>query len=140
MNLTLEIITPEKVVFKDEVDEVIVPTINGEIAILPNHVGLLTQVTPGELIIKKGQTIRHFAITDGFLEVGNNLIRILANYAIRAEDIEQAKSQEAQKRAERLMKEKTTERDFRIAEGELRKAMLELKIANKYKKRHSPTP
>lgn len=56
MNLLLEIITPEKVVYRDEVNEVVVPTVNGEIAILPNHVNLLTQVNPGELIVKKGTT------------------------------------------------------------------------------------
>ncbi len=54
MNLLFEIITPEKVIYKDEVSEIIVPTVNGEIAILPNHINLLTQINPGELIIKKG--------------------------------------------------------------------------------------
>ena len=63
MNLLLEIITPEKVVYKDEVDEIVAPTINGEIAILPNHVNLLTQVNPGELIIKKGSRNQSLAIT-----------------------------------------------------------------------------
>lgn len=135
MSLLLEIITPEKVVVKEEIDEAIVPTVNGEIAILPHHVGLLTQVVPGELIIKKNNKYQSIAITEGFLEVNNNYISILANYAINAENINVAKAEQAKKRAENLMKEKASDKDFRIAEGELRKAILELKVAYKHRRR-----
>ena len=135
MNLLLEVITPEKVVFKDEVSEVVVPTVDGEIAILPNHVNLLTQINPGELIIKKGATQQYFAITGGFLEISDNKISILADYAIEAQDIEVAKAQEAKKRAEKIMSEKATGNDFKIAQGELIKAILELRVVTKHKRR-----
>ena len=135
MNLTLEIITPEKVVYKDEVDEVVAPTTNGEIAILPNHIDLLTQVSPGELIVKKGSNQQYLAITGGFLEVFDNKISILADYAIKAQDIEVARAQEAKRRAEKLMEEKTSDNDLRIAQGEMIKAILELKVATKHKRR-----
>jgi len=137
MNLLLEIITPEKVVLKDEVDEVIVPTITGEIAILPNHAQLLTKINPGELVIKKNGKSQSFAILGGFLEVVNNHISVLADYAIRAEDIEIAKVQEAQERAKQKMKQKETEQNFRVAEAELRKSLLQLKIARKHKIKYS---
>lgn len=135
MNLAFEIITPEKTVFKDEVDEIVVPTVKGEIAILPNHVNLLTQVSPGELIVKKGENTYPIAITGGFLEVNNNKISILADYAIRAQDIEVARAEEARKRAEKAMQEKTTDKDFKIAQGELLKSLLELKVAGRQKRR-----
>lgn len=135
MNLLLEIITPEKVIYKDEVSEVVVPTVNGEIAILPLHVNLLTQVNPGELIIKKGSFNQSLAITGGFLEINNNKVSILANYAVKAQDIEIARAQEAKKRAEKIMSEKATGNDFKIAQGELIKAILELRIATKHKRR-----
>ena len=135
MNLLLEIITPEKVVLKDEVDEVIVPTITGELAILPNHAQILTKINPGELVIRKNNKDQSFAILGGFLEVVNNHISILADYAIRAEDIEIAKVQEAQERAKQKMKQKETEQDFRVAEAELRKSLLQLKVARKHKVR-----
>mgnify|MGYP001613393958 FL=1 len=135
MNLTLEIITPEKVVYKDDVDEVVAPTINGEIAILPSHVDLLTQVSPGELIVKKGSSQQYLAITGGFLEVSDNKISILADYAIKAQDIEVARAQEAKRRAEKLMEEKTSDNDLKIAQGEMIKAILELKVATKHKRR-----
>ena len=135
MNLTLEIITPEKVVYKDEVSEVIAPTFDGEIAILPNHVNLLTQVNPGELIVKKGVTAQYLAITGGFMEVSDNKVSILADYAIKAQDIEIARATEAKRRAEKLMEEKTSDNDLRIAQGEMIKAILELKVATKHKRR-----
>lgn len=135
MSLHLEIITPEKIVFKDEIEEAIVPTVNGEVAILPHHIGFLTQIVPGELVIKKNNKLKSIAITEGFLEVSSNHISILANYAIPAESINIAKAEEAKKRAEVIMKEKTTDRDFRIVEAELRKAILELRVAFKYRKR-----
>lgn len=133
MNLYLEIITPEKIVFKDEIDEVIVPTVKGQVSILPNHIGLLTQVAAGEITIKKQGKEYFLAITGGFLEVANNKISILADYAVRSEEIEIAKAQEAQKRAQKLMEEKTSERDFAIAESQLRRSLLELKVAHRRK-------
>jgi len=135
MNLLLEIITPEKVVYKDEVQEVIVPTVNGEIGILPNHVNLLTQVSPGEMVVKKGNVLHYLAITGGFLEVNNNKISVLSDYAVKAQDIEVARAMEAKKRAEKVMSEKSTDNELRIAQAEMIKAILELKIATKHRKR-----
>jgi len=137
MNLHLEIITPEKVVYKDDVDKIIVETENGQIAILSGHVNLLTKVIPGEMIIKKGNQEHFLAITGGFLEISNNSVSLLADYAIRAEDIEVAKIQEAQNRAERMIKEKVTEKEFRIAEAELQKALLQLHVASRRGKRRN---
>ncbi len=139
--LTLEIITPQKTIYKEEVDEVIIPTISGQITILPNHVPLLSRITEGEITIKKTQKSEFLAITGGFLEVSKDKVMILADYAIRSHEIEVSKAIEAQKRAERLMqeaKDKQNEKDFVFAEGELRKALLEIKIAHKQKTR--PTP
>ena len=117
MNLTLEIITPEKVVYKNEINELVAPTVNGQIAILPNHVGLFTKIIPGELIIRKANSQEALAVTGGFLEV--------------------AKAQEAQRRAEKLMAEKTSERDFRMAQADLVRAITELRVATKYKRKAS---
>ena len=69
MKLVLEIITPIKVVLSEEVDEVTIPTIEGEISILPNHVNLLTKIAPGEMVIRKASHTDLFAITGGFLEI-----------------------------------------------------------------------
>jgi len=135
MKLVLEIITPTKVVLNEEVDEVTIPTVNGEISILPNHVDLLTKIKPGEMVIRKNNKADLFAITGGFLEVSKNHVNILADHAIRADNIEIAKAEEAKDRAQKAMKEKASEKDFAIADAELRKAILELKVARKHKVR-----
>ena len=137
MNLLLEIITPEKVIYKDEVDEIIVPTVNGEITILPNHVNLLTQINPGEIIIRKGVSQQSLAITGGFLDINDNKLSILAEYAIKAQDIEVARVMEAKKRAEKIMSEKSTDNEMKVAQAEIIKAILELKVATKHKRRPS---
>lgn len=134
MTFYLEIITPEKVVFKDDVDELIVPTTTGEVGIMPNHVPLLSQISLGELIIREGQKEHALAISGGFLDVANNQVTILADYAIRSEEIEIAKAQEAQKRAQKAMEEKVSERDFAQAEAQLRRSLLELKVAQRRRK------
>ncbi|MCL6096933.1 MAG: ATP synthase F1 subunit epsilon [Patescibacteria group bacterium] len=136
MNLHLEIITPEKVVYRDDVNEISAETVNGQITILPNHVGLVTQITPGELIVKKNNKNYYLAVMGGFLEIVKNNVTILSDYAIRSEDIEANKVLEAQKRAEKLAKEaseKASEKDFALAETQLRRAILELKVAKKRK-------
>lgn len=135
MKLLLEITTPEKVIYSDEVGEVVAPTADGEIAILPNHVNLLTQIKPGELIIRNGSAQHYLAITGGFLEVNNNKVTIIAEYAIKAQDIEVARALEAKKRAEKVMSEKSTDNELRIAQAEMIKAILELKVATRHKKR-----
>ena len=134
MTFYLEIITPEKVVFKNEADELIVPTTTGEVGILANHVPLLSQISLGELIIKQGQKEHALAISGGFLDVANNQVTILADYAVRSEDIEIAKVEEAQKRAQKAMEEKVSERDFAEAEAQLRRSLLELKVAQRRRK------
>ena len=134
MTFNFEIISPEKVVYKEEVDEVIAPTVSGQITILPNHVSLLTQVSPGEIIIKKNGKEQYMAVTGGFLEVANNNVSILADYAVRSEDIEVTKAIEAQKRAEKIIKEskeKISEKDFAIAQAQFLRSILELKVASR---------
>lgn len=135
MTFSFEIITPEKVVYKDEVEEVIVPTTTGEITILPNHVNLLTQVADGEMIIKKNGKDQYLAVTGGFLEVQNNKVSILADYAVRSEEIEVHRAEAAHKRAEKLMQEKVSDRDFAQAEAQFKRTLLELKVASKRRRK-----
>lgn len=138
--MQLEIVTPEKIIYTGDVDEIVVNTADGEIAVLPHHVNLFTKVLPGELTIKIGSKNQLLAITGGFLEVSKNKITLLADYAVRADEIDVEKALAAQKRAEEILKRKEsgiTEQDFAAAQGDLRRAILELKIA---KRHHRSTP
>ena len=131
MKLTLDIITPQSKVYSGEADEVIVPTVTGEIGILPNHISLFTQILPGELRVKNGGKTDFFAIMGGYLEVTNNQVSVLGDYAIRAEDIEVAKAEQAKIRAEKARQEKVSLEDLATIEADLRRSLLELKVATR---------
>lgn len=133
--LSLKIVTPEKLVFEDkDFDSVSVQTESGQITILPGHIPLVSKVAPGEITARKKGKETSLVTTDGFLNLNTRAeIMILADYAQRSEDIEIAKVLEAKKKAEEEMKEKKSEREFVLAEAELRKTLLELKVAQKRK-------
>ncbi|MBP9838381.1 MAG: ATP synthase F1 subunit epsilon [Proteobacteria bacterium] len=131
MKLTVDILTPQSKIFSGEADEVLVPTVNGQLGILPNHVALLTQILPGELEIKTGGKSQFVAIMGGYLEVGNNKVNILGDYAVRAEDIEIAKVEQAKVKAEKMKQEKVSIEDIAGIEADLRRSILELKVAQR---------
>ena len=127
----LQILSPLGEVFNDSIDEVLLPTTKGEIAVLSNHIPLFSKLTEGTLTIKKGSKENVIAIVGGFIEVKNNVVTILSDYAIKAEDIQTAKALEAQKMAEELIKNKQSTADLIMAEKQLQKALLELKVLGK---------
>jgi F-type H+-transporting ATPase subunit epsilon len=129
--IKLSIVTQEKIVLEEMVDEVIAPATEGEVAILPQHIPLFTKLNPGEIKIKKEGKFSHFVTAGGFMDVNNNLVTILADSAVRADEIDMAKAQEAKKRAEQLLTQKLSKIDFTKAEASLRKALIELKIAQR---------
>ena len=131
MKLTVDVLTPQAKIFSGEADEVIVPTVTGEIGVLPNHVSLLTQILPGELQVKTGGKTEFIAIMGGYLEVANNQVNVLGDYAVRAEDIEVAKAEQAKEKAQKLKEEKVSQEDLAIINSELRRSLLELKVAHR---------
>ena len=137
MKLNLEIITPTKVILNEEIDEITINTSEGEISILPGHINLFTKLTPGEASVKIGNKTESLAITGGFLELSNNHLSILADYAVRASDIEISKVEEAKQRAEKAIKEKGREQEFEILQDDIRKAALQLKVARRHHARRS---
>src|ERR1044071_8049665 len=104
--LKLEIVTPDAKVFSEDVDMVTLPGLEGEMGIYPNHVPLMTQIVPGEIVARKGGQDFFLAIGEGFVEVTGDHVAILADMAIRAENIDEAKAEEARRRAEARLAEK----------------------------------
>lgn len=136
--MQLTIVTPEKTIFSDTADAVTLPTVKGEITVLPKHVNLLTQMSPGEVRITSGSKTQYLGITGGFLEVSNDTVTILADYAVRSEEIEVEKALAAQKRAEELLKKKeegVSERDLALAASELRRSIMEIHVGSKRRHR-----
>jgi len=135
--MRLDIVTPEKVVYSEEIDELTVPTTQGEITILPEHVALVARVSEGEMVTKAKGKKSFLAVTGGFLQVADNQITLLADYAVRSDEINTQKVLDAKKRAEEALKKKRedmSDRDFAIAESEMRKALLELKVSSRRRK------
>ena len=102
--LTLEIVTPEARVYSDTIDTVVIPTTSGEVGILPGHIPLLTQVTAGDLRITKNAKTETLIIGDGFAEIENDRVSILAENAITEETIDATAAETARKRAEEALK------------------------------------
>ncbi|MDP2633069.1 MAG: ATP synthase F1 subunit epsilon [Candidatus Curtissbacteria bacterium] len=134
--LHLQIITPEKTVFDDEVDQVTLPTSTGQITVLPHHVGLVTEVEPGELTFKKHQKETLMAAGFGFAQVGNDNVKVLVDLAAPEEEIEERKIEEAKKKAEEAIKMKHTlsEEEYATAAANLQKALIQLKIKRRHRR------
>ena len=105
MALTLEIVTPEARVYSDTIDTVVIPTVDGEIGILPGHIPLLTQVEHGELRVTKGTAISFLAVGGGFAQVSGDKISVLAEHAISEEKIDEKAVEAAMQRAEQAIKD-----------------------------------
>lgn len=137
--MKLDIVSPEKTLYSGEVEQITVDTVDGRIAILPHHVNLFTRIKTGELKLKVTGKEELLAITGGFLQVSNNVVTILADYAIHAEDIDVQKAIEAQKRAEEVLKKKEgqlSDAEYADLQSALGRAILELRVAESRRKRH----
>jgi F-type H+-transporting ATPase subunit epsilon len=106
MPLTLEIVTPEARVYSDTVDTVVIPTVEGEVGILPGHIPLVAQVGAGELRATKGGVTQLLVVGGGFAQVTGEKVSILADSAINAEKIDEHAVEDAIKRAEEALKAK----------------------------------
>jgi F-type H+-transporting ATPase subunit epsilon len=105
MPLTLEIVTPDARVYTDTIDSVVIPTVEGEVGILPGHIPLLAQVEHGELRVSKGAETHLLAVSGGFVEVEGDRVHVLAEHAISEEKIDEKAVEEAMKRAAKELDE-----------------------------------
>jgi F-type H+-transporting ATPase subunit epsilon len=136
MKLHFQIITPDKVVFKDEVDSITIPTLDGQITILPNHIPLVSITNPGELVIKKNNETKNIAVMAGFIENSHNNVRLMADAAELAEDIDEKRAQEAIERAKKAKDEAQDHTEIAEATAALERALTRIKIAQRKKSRH----
>jgi F-type H+-transporting ATPase subunit epsilon len=126
--LKLEIVTPDAKVFSEDVEMVTLPGVDGEMGIYPNHVPLLTQIVAGEIIARKGGKDFFLAIGEGFVEVTGDHVAILADMAIRAENIDEAKAEEARRRAEARLAEKLDSEETAAVQAALTHSSAQLKV------------
>lgn len=134
--ISFEITTPERVVYKDEVDQITIPTKEGEITVLPNHIPLVSILTPGALTVKKNGEEVFMATSGGFIEVqpGNKVI-VLADTAERSEELDIKAIEEAKERARKVLAEKRNIDDVTFADAAagLERELARLKVARKHR-------
>ncbi|MDO8429198.1 MAG: ATP synthase F1 subunit epsilon [Candidatus Daviesbacteria bacterium] len=133
--LKLKIATPEKEIFDSIVDEVYVHTPEGEVGILPGHVNLMAQISPGELRIKEGGKINYLATGGGILQVSKNQVFIMTDLAEHAADIDEKMVEEAKKRAEDALEQKLDNEEYALTLTNLEKALAQLKVKRRFRSR-----
>lgn len=137
MPIHLEIVTAERLVLSDDVDQINAPTKDGRVGILPRHAPLLTVLDIGQLdVIKQGHRTE-YALSGGFMEVLPERITILADTVERADEIDESRAEAARKRAEERMRQHESEQELILAEAELRRAMTRLHVAQLRRKTRS---
>jgi F-type H+-transporting ATPase subunit epsilon len=138
MPLQLEIVTPERLAYSDEVDSVQLPGIEGELGVLPHHAPLISTLGVGELRIRKGGAEESFAIVGGFLQVLPTKVVVLAETADMASEIDLEKAQEARREAEKALESGYHEgADLSMARAALQTALLRERLAQR---RHREGP
>ncbi len=132
----LEIATPERVVYSDEVVSVTLPTIDGEITVLADHLPLVTVLKPGEMVIRKGSEAIPYAIGGGFIEMDGHKLTVLADTTEHISEIDEQRAEEARQRAEELKKTKAVDDvEFAKMSAKLERDINRLRIVRKYKHR-----
>jgi F-type H+-transporting ATPase subunit epsilon len=138
MPLHLEIVTPERVAYEDDVDMVICPGSEGELGILPHHAPLLSTLGFGELRIRKGGSEEYFAIAGGFVQVRPDKVVVMAETADLASEIDLEAAQAARREAERTLEEGFTESaDLARARASMERALLRIRVAER-RRREGP--
>jgi F-type H+-transporting ATPase subunit epsilon len=128
--LTLEIVTPERLLVRETVDEVVLPGVQGEIGVLPGHTPLLTTLKVGPLSYRKGDTRRFLAVALGFAEVLPDRVSVLAQIAEKAEEIDVARAESARQRAEQRLAKPAPETNQARAQEAWIKASVRLQVAS----------
>ena len=133
MKINLQIITPEKIAYKGKADQITLPTGNGEITVMANHIPLISTMKHGELIIKNDGKEIPMAICNGFIEVRRNCVIIMTDIAERMEEIDEQKAKEAKKKAQNLLKEKDRMSDVTFADATalLEKSLARIRVARR---------
>jgi F-type H+-transporting ATPase subunit epsilon len=138
MPLQLEIVTPEKLAYQDEVDSVQLPGSEGELGVLPHHAPLVSTLGAGELRLRKGGQEESFAIVGGFLQVLPDKVVVMAETADMASEIDLEKAQEARRQAEQALESGHVEgADLAAARASLQAALIRIRVAER---RHREGP
>jgi len=133
-SLKLEIVTPDGTVYSEDVEMVTLPGVVGEMGIYPQHVPLMTQMAPGELIVRKDGKDLSMATGEGLIEVTANRVAVLTDLAIPADRIDEAKAEEAQRRAEARLHEKLSAEEAATVNASLVRSLAQLRVKKRQRR------
>lgn len=131
--LRLEIVTPEAVVYSKDVEMVTIPSADGEIGVLPEHIGLMTKMLPGELLVHLEGRDEALAVGEGLVEVSAKRVAILTDMAIAADKIDEAKVEEARQKAEARLREKISDEEVASVNASLARSLAQLRVKHRRK-------
>src|SRR5262245_45501060 len=126
--LTLEIVTPQAIVFSEQVNMVTLPAVGGQIGVYPQHVRLITQIEPGEIIVNQSGQDRFLAVGEGLVEITGTRVSIVTDMAIPSENIDEAKVEEARARAAARLQEKISDEEIATVNASLARSLAQLRV------------
>jgi len=130
--MKLEIVTPDGKAYAEDVEMVTLTGAEGEIGILPQHVRLMTQMLPGELVVRRGGKDVFVAVGGGLVEVRADRVQILTDMAVAAEKIDEAKAEEARRRAEVRLQDQLSAEEVAATNAALTRALAQLKVRRRH--------
>jgi F-type H+-transporting ATPase subunit epsilon len=131
--LRLEIVTPEATVYSQPVEMVTLPAIEGQMGVLPQHVRLITQLVPGELIVRRDGRDEFLAVGEGLVEVTNTQVSIVTNMAVGVESIDEAVAEEARQRAAARLKERLSTEEVASVNAALARSLAQLNVKRRHR-------
>ena len=131
--IKLEIVTPEATVYSEDVDMVTLPGVEGQMGVLPQHVRLMTQLVPGELIVRKDGHDDFMAVGEGLVEVNNERVSIVTNLAIAVDRIDEAAAEEARQRAAARLREKISSEEVASVSASLARSLEQLHVKRRHR-------
>ena len=131
--IKLEIVTPEATVYSEDVDMVTLPGVEGQMGVLPQHVRLMTQLVPGELIVRKDGHDDFMAVGEGLVEVNNERVSIVTNLAIAVDRIDEAAAEEARQRAATRLREKISSEEDASVSASLACSLAQLNVKRRHR-------
>jgi F-type H+-transporting ATPase subunit epsilon len=132
--LRLEIVTPEAKVYSEDVEMVTLPAVQGQLGIFPQHIRLMTQLVPGEVIVRKDGHDAFLAVGEGLIEITGDRVAIVTDMAIAAERIDEAKVEEARQRAEARLREKISAEEVASVNASLARSLAQLRVKRRHLK------
>ncbi|MFO7806861.1 MAG: ATP synthase F1 subunit epsilon [Candidatus Moraniibacteriota bacterium] len=136
--IILKVATPERIVLEEEIEQITLPTQEGVITVLPDHIPLITNLVSGVAAVVSGGELKEMAISGGFLELHNNELTILADTAEKADEIDIERAEEARKKAIEQKQDKRKfldETQFATVLSKIEKESARIKLAKRYQRR-----